>query len=713
VHAEEGSAFDHVRTRTDLTPVRLRPLEGAEADVRFVATGTRRPPGSGEVEVEVSHVGLNFKDVLKRTGLISPHAIEGSHSGETLGLECSGTVVGVGEGVPDLRTGDEVFVHSRDLFVSHVTLDAVRVVKKPATLSGAQAASLLPVVTAHLSLVRLAGLRRGERVLVHSAAGGVGLAAARIALLLGAEVFVTAGSEQRREFLRGEGFTRVADSRSTSFADDILEWTGGTGVDVIVNSLPADMIHHGLRALSTFGRFVELGKPGDVADHAVRLASSRRALSFHSFDYDQMMALRPGDVRASMRAVADLHEQNAIEPLPCTEFPADEVDEAFRAMARPEHHGKVVIRMACEPVLVPAASLPGSPIRPDATYLITGGLGGLGRTVARWLADNGARYLVLVGRRGVTTSDDAQDVADLTARGVKVRIHKADVGNRDDVRSLLSRVRAYLPPIAGIVHGAADFDDVVLSDTDALRLVAATRPKADGAWYLHRESLADELDFFVLFSSVAAQLGALGAGAYATANEFLNGLARYWRAKGLPATSIGWGMVDEVGVAVSRDGHVGNVLRRNGHVGMSLARLVTELGTLLRTQPTEVSVADVDWPRWAHANQQLASLPKFRAVFPEGASGGDGDFSGDEPVGKRLREASPADRAVMLPALVTPLLQRTTGLSGRFRKFFVGDHAAWKSSVGTSRRSCSLILARRSCRSRRVNFHWKGAAVAL
>jgi acyl transferase domain-containing protein/alpha-beta hydrolase superfamily lysophospholipase len=658
----EGSEFDHVRVRTDVTPVRLRPSRGAGADLGFVAT-TRRAPGTGEVEVQVSHVGLNFKDVLKQTGLISPRAIEGSHSGETLGLECSGIVVDVGAGVSGLSVGDEVFAHSRDLFVSHVTLDAVRVVKKPAVLSDAQAATLLPVVTAHLSLVRLAGLRPGERVLVHSAAGGVGLAAAWIAQWLGAEVFVTAGSEQRREFLRGEGFAQVADSRSSSFADDILEWTGGAGVDVIVNSLPADMIHHSLRTLSTFGRFVELGKPGDVADHAVRLASAQRALSFHSFDYDQMMALRPDDVQASMRAVAELYERGAIGALPVAEFPAGEVDQAFRAMTRPEHHGKIVIRMAREAVLVPAATLPGSPIRGDVTYLITGGLGGLGRTVARWLADNGARYLALVSRNGVTTSAAADDVAELTARGVKVRVYKTDVSDRDEVHALFSRVRAYMPALGGIVHGAADFDDVVLSDTDAARLVTATRPKADGGWYLHEETLHEELDFFVLFSSVAAQLGALGAGAYATANEFLNGLARYRRAQGLPATSIGWGMVDEVGVAVSREGHVGNVLRRNGHVGMAPARLVAELGTLLRTRPTEVSVADIDWPRWARANQHLASMPKVRALVPEGLADGGGDAGGEESVLKRLRAASPAERAAMLPALVTPLLQRTTGLS--------------------------------------------------
>ncbi|KFU75260.1 Acyl transferase domain-containing protein [Amycolatopsis lurida] len=652
--AEDGSELDHVRTRTDLTPMRLASSGG---ELGFLAT-TRRPPGPGEVELRVSHVGLNFKDILKHTGLISPHAIEGSHSGESLGLECAGKVVAVGDGVADLEIGDEVFAHSRDLYVSHVTLDAVRVVKKPAALSAAEAASLLPVVTAHLSLVRLAGLRDGERVLIHSAAGAVGLAAARIAKWLGAEVFVTAGSAQRRDFLRQEGFAHVADSRSSSFADDVLGWTGGAGVDVVVNSLPGSMIDHSLRALSTFGRFVELGKPGDVADHAVRLASTRRALSFHSFDYDQMMALRPGDVRACMQAVAGLCEQKAIAPLPVAEWPAKDAAEAFRAMASPEHRGKIVLRMADEEVLVPASSMPETPVRPDRTYVITGGLGGLGRTVARWLAEQGARHLVLVGRGGVTTDVADRLVTDLTAEGVEVRVEKADVGDHAQVRALVADVRAQMPPLAGVLHAAADFDDVVLADADADRLLTATRPKADGAWHLHRETLGDSLDFFVLFSSVAAQLGAVGAGAYATANEFLNGLARYRRAQGLPATSVGWGMIDDVGVTVSRDGYVGDVLRRTGHVGISPARLVAELRALLHTQPAEVSVADIDWPRWARANPQLAPLPMFATVVPVGATD-----SGDESVGRRLREASPADRVSMLPALVTPLLQRTTGLT--------------------------------------------------
>ncbi|GAA0352324.1 SDR family NAD(P)-dependent oxidoreductase [Actinoallomurus spadix] len=652
------SPMHHVSTRTDATPVRLRVSEPGVDGLRFAA-GARRAPGPAEVEIEVAYVGLNFKDVLKATGLMSPEAMEGSLSQETLGLECSGTVVRVGEAVTDLRPGDEVFAHGRDLFASHVTLDAVRVVKKPAALSLAQAASLLPAVTAYLSLVRLAGVRKGDRVLIHSASGGVGLAAVRIATRLGAEVYATAGSEERREFLRREGVAGVSDSRSTSFADDILRWTGGAGVDVVINALAGEMLHKSVGLLRPFGRFVELGKADIAADHPLGLAPFHRALSFHAFDYDRMMLLEPELVRDCMRELADLYEKETFAPLPVTEVPAGEVDVAFRMMARRDHIGKIVVRVAGEPVTVPASTIQDSPIRPDATYLITGGLGGLGRTVARWLADRGARHLVLLGRHGLATPEAEQVVTELTGEGVEVRVQQADVADGDLMKRVLGRIRAEMPPIRGIVHAAADFDDVVLSETDATRLITATKPKADGAWHLHQETQAESLDFFVLFSSVAAQIGAAAAGAYATANEFLNALARYRHARGLPAISVGWGMIDEVGVAVSRNGAVGDVLRRNGHIGMPPERLVTELETLLRTRPVEVSVADIDWRRWARANPQLAPLPRYSALVPAGALDDDGHASASQ----RLRDATPEERLSLLPALVTPLLQEITGLS--------------------------------------------------
>lgn len=655
--AGDRSSVHQLTVTTDLTPVRLGVHRTTVDSLRFTAT-TGRAPGPAEVEIEVAYAGVNFKDVLKVTGLITPQAIDGSHSGEALGLECSGTVVRVGSEVTDLRPRDEVFAHSRDLFASHLTLDAVRVVRKPAALSLAEAASLLPVVTAHQALVRLAGVRAGDRVLIHSAAGGVGLAAVRLATRLGAQVYATAGSRARRDFLHAEGVAHVADSRSTSFADEILAWTGGAGVDVIVNSLPGEMLHASLRVLRTFGRFVELGKPANTGDDGIRAVSLRRAMSYHSFDYDQMMALEPDYVRTCMQEAAELFEQGAIAPLPITEIPAESVDKAFLAMGGPEHLGKIVVRLAGERVTVPAASIPQSPLRPDATYLITGGLGGLGRTVAQRFAERGARHLVLIGRHGIASESAARTVAELTARGVAVRVERADVADRNQVAEVLRRVRADMPPIRGIVHAAADFDDIVLSDTDPERLLTATRPKADGAWNLHLESEPDDLDFLMLFSSVGAQLGSVGLGAYATANEFLDALARYRNGLGLPATSVGWGMIDDVGVAVSGNGEVGAYLRRNGHIGITPEAFAAELETLLRTRPVEVSVADIDWPRWARANPQLSALPRFGSVAPTATA-----HAGEGLASLRLHEADPAERAALLAPLLTPLLAQTTGLT--------------------------------------------------
>lgn len=657
-HADDNSATDHLIVHTGQTPVRLKASPRGLEELRFLGA-ERRPPGPAEVEIEVTHVGLNFKDVLKLTGLLPQQAMEGGHTLDTLGLECSGRVVRAGSSVTDLHVGDAVFTHSRDLFASYVTVDAVRVVPAPEGLSGADAATFLPVVTAHLSLTELARVRAGDRVLVHSGAGGVGLAAVRIARSLGAEVYATAGSEARREFLRREGVAHVADSRSTSFVDDVLDWTGGDGVDVVINSLPGEMIQHSLSLLRPFGRFVELGKPGEAADQAVRLATARRSLSFHSFDYDHLEALHPERVRQSMRAAADLVARGEIRPLPVTELPAGELATAFRTMMSPGHVGKIVIRMAGEQVRVPAASLSHTPVRADATYLITGGLGGLGRTVATWLADRGARHLVLVGRSGVTTAEAERAVAALTARGVEVRVEKADVADRRQLAVLLDGVRAQMPPLRGVLHAAADFADSVIANTVTEELVAATRPKADGAWNLHLLTQEDELDLFVLFSSAVAQLGLAGAAAYTTANEFLHGLARHRSAAGLLATSVGWGLIDEVGVSVRDDGKVGDLLRRNGNIGMSPARLVSELDVLARTGPAEVSVADIDWTQWARANPQLARLPMFGEVVPPDAL----DDGGPSTVTERLLAATSAERLALLPGLVAPVLQRTTGLT--------------------------------------------------
>lgn len=651
------SAVHHVEARCGETPVRLS-TSGTNLDGLGFVAGARRAPEAGEVEIEISHTGLNFKDLAKKVGLIAREAMAGTHSEDALGIECSGTVVRVGAEVSQFQPGDAVFAVSRDLFASHATLDQRHVVKKPASVSFAQAAAMFPALTAYTALVHIANVRPGERVLVQSGAGGVGLAAIRIAKWLGAEVFATAGSPERREFLRGEGVAGVYDSRSTAFADDLLAGTDGEGVDVVLSAAPGELLEKGLGLLRPFGRFVELGKADVAGDRKLRLGAFNRSISFHAFDYDRLVRLHPDRVQNHMRELAQRYDEGAFTPLTVTEVPAGELSSAFQRMARRDYVGKIVIRIADEPVRVPARSMPAVSLRPDATYVVTGGLSGIGLEVAQRLAVLGARHLLLLGRRGIASEQAERVVRELRESGVDVRVGKADITRRDVLADVLATARREMPPLRGVVHSAAVFDDAPLAAMTGQRFLAATAPKADGAWNLHLETEHDHLDFFVLFSSLVSQVGAATVGPYAAANEFLNGLARYRRAHGLPASSVNWGAVAEVGVA-ARFAVVADNLHRNGQVGLTPARLLAELETLLRTDPVEVTVAHTRWDRWAQTNTQLARLPRFTSLTPAGGV----DLAADADLPERLRAAARDDRITLLAGPAKELFARVTGLA--------------------------------------------------
>ena len=347
---------------------------------------TRRPPGPGEVEIEVKAVGLNFKDVLNALDL---------YPGDPgpLGSECAGVVTAVGPGVQGLAPGAPVVAIAAGSFATHVTTRADLVAPKPRDWTFEEAAAVpVAFVTAWYCLRSVANLRAGERVLIHAAAGGVGLAAVRVARALGAEVFATAGTPAKRAHLAALGARHVMDSRTATFADEILARTDGRGVDVVLNSLSGDAIAESLRALAPAGRFLEIGKRGVWT--ATDVARLRPDASYHVIDWGEVAAVSPATIRTVLDSVLEACRSGVLTPLPRRAFALDRVSEAFRHMAQARHIGKVVVTVPARP----GASAPFT-IRPDATYLVTGGLGGLGLEVARWLTDRGARALALVGRR--------------------------------------------------------------------------------------------------------------------------------------------------------------------------------------------------------------------------------------------------------------------------------------------------------------------------
>ena len=361
----------------------------------------RHSPGPGEVEIAVEAAGLNFLDVLGALGA-RPDPVDGPLA---LGGECAGRVTAVGDGVTKLHIGDAVIALAPWSFGTHVITSAILVVPKPPQLSFAEAASI-PVVflTAYYALCELGRLQPGESVLIHSAAGGTGLAALQLAQRAGAEVFATAGSAAKRKWLQELGVAHVADSRSLSFADAFRSATGGRGVDVVLNALTGPAIEQSLALLAPYGRFLEIGKKDIYQNAQIGLEPFRKNLSYFAIDLARMIVERPDYVRRMLDEILRLFAQGELRPLPLTTYPIAQAGDAFHAMAQARHVGKLVLTFdeRSDDPIAPAAADTAALIHADGAYLITGGLGGLGLQIAAWLARQGARHLVLVGRRPPT-----------------------------------------------------------------------------------------------------------------------------------------------------------------------------------------------------------------------------------------------------------------------------------------------------------------------
>ena len=563
--------------------------ELGNVELRSIA---RRPPGPQDVEIEVRATGLNFRDVLNLLNL---------YPGDPgpLGGECSGEVVSVGDNVEGLSPGDRVMALAPGSFSSYVTTPAEFVVKIPEHLSFEEAATVpICFLTAHHALRRLGKVGPGDRVLIHAASGGVGLAAIQLAKKADAEIFATAGNDKKRDFLRSLGIQHVMDSRSLDFAEEITQATGGRGVNLVLNSLVGDSIAKSLSVLAPGGRFLEIGK-NDLWDED-RAREVNPDVSFHAIALDQMAADAPLLIA---KMLADLIKQFAakqLEPLPLRTFGVPDVVSAFRHMARAEHIGKIVVLAASDS----QQPRQPSPIRDDATYLVSGGLGGLGLQLAKWLVDRGARHLVLTSRSG-TSQEAAAVIPELEQRGARVKLAAADVARQEDVARLLADVRQSMPPLCGVFHLAGVLDDGMLREQTRDRFRRVMSPKIEGAWNLHQLTRDDPLELFVLFSSVAALLGSPGQGNYAAANAFLDALASHRCRQNLPALAINWGPWKEIGMAAGMAARDRARWAASG-IGMIAPKQGFEaLGLLLQQQAPHVAVLPVDWARLG----SQASLP--------------------------------------------------------------------------------------------------------
>lgn len=605
----------------------LAPTERGAIDNLRLTEADVPPPDDGYVQVRVEAAGLNFRDVLNVLGL---------YPGDPgpIGGDFAGTVTQLGDGVTGLEVGQRVYGFMQGAFASRFNVPAQLLAPIPARVSAVDAATIpAAALTARLAF-DWAQLKPGDRVLIHAASGGVGLAAIQMAQQHGAVVFATA-SAYKRATLRKLGVEYVYDSRSTDFADQILADTDGAGVDVVLNSLTNEgFIEATVRATAQNGRFAEIAKRDIWTPE--QMAAARPDIAYEIVALDTVTFQEPERIRTLLSEVSDGLARGEWTPLPAEIYPLTEAKTAFRRMQQARHIGKIVLQMP-------------SPLQPrgDRSYLITGGLGAIGLHTAAYLAQLGAGDIVLTSRR--TPDADAQRAIDDITERYRCRIHTfaADVGDEAQVEKLLARIRVELPPLAGVAHLAGVLDDALLSQQNMERFRATLAPKAFGACHLDRLTKDDALDFFVVSSSVSSLFGSPGQANYSTANALLDGLVAARKARGLPATGVNFGPWAKGGMASSEAARAN--IGAQGLVPLEPSAALGALAEVIANGTAQATVIKANWQRAAKV-LGTSRPPILDLVLPSAV----GETTGDSEMLRQLQEIPVAQRA----GFITEFLQR-------------------------------------------------------
>ncbi|CAI7594036.1 unnamed protein product [Penicillium glandicola] len=508
------------------------------------------PLGEDQIELQVKASGLNFKDIVVSMGQLSQPYI---------GVECSGFISRVGSNVKSFKVGQRVMAMSEGCFSTYTRCPATSAAEIPADMSF-EVAATVPVVfcTAYYALFDLGQLQPGERVLIHAGAGGVGQAAIMLAQRIGADIFVTVGSLDKKQLLMtqyGIPECRIFYSRDASFARGIRRATSEVGVDVIVNSLAGDLLRETWECLAPFGRFVEIGKADITKNTRLDMQPFEHNVTFSSVDLTKIGKFKPQLMKRLLGDVCRLIAQGSVHPiLPLSTYRISDIEKAFRTLQIGKSMGKiVVVPHEGDQVKAVAPKARCNLLRPDASYILIGGTGGLGRSIAKWMWSKGAKNIVLVSRRAAI-NDKVQALIDtLAPLGVQIIVKACDVSSQESVEALVNEDMKDLPPIRGVIHGAMVLRDMLFENMSLEDFTAVACNKVEGAWNLHNTLVNSPLDFFIALSSVAGVIGNRGQAAYSAANVFLDGFIEYRKSLGLPGTSIDLAAVSDVGYLADTD----------------------------------------------------------------------------------------------------------------------------------------------------------------
>jgi acyl transferase domain-containing protein/NADPH:quinone reductase-like Zn-dependent oxidoreductase/surfactin synthase thioesterase subunit len=577
-------------------------------------------PGEGELEIEVLAAALNFKDIVNGMGVLPKKAVAGGLAADQLGLEICGRVLRVGGTASAFRVGDRVMARVSGGFSGRLLAREDCVAPTAERLTAQQAAAI-PVVylTAYYGLHHLGRMQAGDTVLIHSAAGGVGMAAIRLAQRAGANLIATAGTKEKRQALRDLGIAHVFDSRSLDFHTQVMEVTAGQGVDIVLNSLTGNFITQSVKSLAPFGRFIEIGKADIYKNAKLSLERLGENISFHVVDVDRMATQKPALHRQLLNEVAGLFADAEFPAPDVTEFPVTRLADAFKHMSRAAYVGKIVVTMEGQTVqALPAKQTPA----PDGSVFVSGGCGGFGLEIAKWFAAAGVKHLVLAGRSGVKNEADQAAIAALEAAGTTVVIERLDVGEAAAVRAVFARFGREWPALGGVVHAAGLLRDASLLNMDAAQFREVFVPKAIGGWNLHQAVVTGGHSpaVFMNLSSISSVLGLFGQSNYCAANYVLDALAEWRQQQGLPATSLNLGVLGDYAGMSRQENDAADVLAlldSHGMPSMPLADVLGKLNLALCQRPAQRMTARFDWIRFTTVYPHLQRDQRFAECIGE------------------------------------------------------------------------------------------------
>ncbi|MCC3312601.1 type I polyketide synthase [Nocardia africana] len=574
----------------------------------------RVEPGPGEIEIRMQVIGLNYKDPLKVIGLLGERELAPTYFGTVPGMEGVGTVVRVGPGVEGVEVGDLVGVAAKGMMRRFAVVDRQLAVVLPDGTDPGHCTSIIAFGTAEYALLDLARLEPGETVLVHGAAGGVGTAAIQVAKARGATIIGTASTPERRAHVLAMGADYAVNSRSLNFVDEVAAITGGTGADVIVSSAPGEILRQNFNAAAEFGRIVEVGKADIYTGGLLELANFDKNLSYFSMDLDRLVKVKPQRLAALLQRVFEKVTEGTYRPLPYDMFDTAEVSKAFEETLRSSRPARIALRMdAPEPPVRPY--LPDVHISDTATYLITGGFGGFGLAIGRWLTLRGARRLVLAGRRGATTEEARRQLEAWRAIGIEIVEELLDVTDAESVTAAIARVHSAGHPLRGVFHAAGAVADNNLAKMELGQLEQVYLPKVLGAQIVHR-AVADagiDLDMFVLCSSGGSMYGIYGQYSYCAANVAVESLALRWAQAGERALCVGWGHLSGAGGMAANETSE-KYLDLVGFGPIDMGDATAYLEQCLRLGASRVAVIPTDWAKLTGTFPQLARTGRTAAL---------------------------------------------------------------------------------------------------